>query len=118
MKPSHLPSLDLIDARRRLVAMRSAHSDDQRIATLINRLMGRLAHLNEPENPAHEQHLRKIIAETIERVERIASHKQIGKEPFSRHAGKPSRKTGEAKLTAEETTSHLGRSVSSSKRPG
>jgi hypothetical protein len=118
MKPSRPPSLDLIDARRRLVAMRSAYSDDRRITTLINRLMGRLAHLNETEDSAHEQHLRKIITEMIERVEQIASHKQLGKEPFSRHVIKRSRKTGDAKLTAEETTSHLGRPVSSPKSPG
>jgi hypothetical protein len=66
-------SLDLFEARRRLIEMRSKYSGNRRIAPMINQLLVRLAHLSEPENEKHEEHLRKMIAATVERIERIVS---------------------------------------------
>jgi hypothetical protein len=77
MKRTPLPPLDLIEARRCLVALRSSHSDNRQITTVINQLIGRLAHLSEPENKRHEDYLRKIIAVTIGGVERIVSQRKV-----------------------------------------
>jgi hypothetical protein len=60
---------------------------------MINRLMGRLAHLNEPQNKKHEDHLRKIITKTIERAEQIASQKTDGRATFTQQVSKRSRTT-------------------------
>jgi hypothetical protein len=67
------PQLDLIDVRRRLVEMRSLHSNDPRITTAINRLISKLAHLSEPENRRDEQRLLSMIGKTLQRVEAILS---------------------------------------------
>jgi hypothetical protein len=58
------PQIDLLEVRRQLIAMRSQHMDDRKVTLRINRLLGKLAHLHEPENPAHERRLKKLIKRT------------------------------------------------------
>jgi hypothetical protein len=67
------PQLDLLETRRRLIAMRSLHSNNQRVAIEINNLIGRIAHLHRPNDLAHEKHLIEIIAKTRRAVELILS---------------------------------------------
>jgi hypothetical protein len=75
MKNFHFDTpLDLIEVRRQLTAMRSLHSNDPRITTAINRLLGKLAHLNQPENRRHEEQLLKIIAKTLQHIDEILSN--------------------------------------------
>jgi len=68
----HSP-LDLLEVRRQLVALRSLHSHETRVTTAINLLLGKLAHLRQPENQAHEERLIQIITETIQSVEKVLS---------------------------------------------
>jgi hypothetical protein len=67
------PRLDLIDVRRRLVEMRSSHSNDPRITAAINRLISKFAHLSEPKNQSEEKKLSNMIEETLRRVEALLS---------------------------------------------
>ena len=67
------PQLDLIETRRQLIAMRSLHSHNQRVALEINNLIGEIAHLHRPDDLAHEKHLIEMIAKTRQAVELILS---------------------------------------------
>jgi hypothetical protein len=67
------PKLDLLETRRQLVAVRSAHSHNRRVAIEINKLIRKIAHLHEPDNPAHEKRLIEMIAQTWRAVELILS---------------------------------------------
>ena len=67
------PQLDLIETRRQLIAMRSLHSHNQRVAIEINKLIGKIAYLHRPDNVAHEKHLIEMIAKTMRAVELILS---------------------------------------------
>jgi hypothetical protein len=58
------PQLDLIETRRQLIAMRSLHSHNQRVAIEINKLIGKIAYLHRPDDLAHETHLIELIAQT------------------------------------------------------
>jgi hypothetical protein len=118
MKRTVLPSLDLTEARQRLVAMRSLHSENRQITTMINRLMGRLAHLNEPEDQKHEEHLRKVITETMGRAEQIASQVRARQTTWTPQDDERLRRMVEAELPADEIATHLGRPVSSLKKRG
>ena len=64
----HVP-LDLFEVRRQLVAMRSLHSNNERVAMVINKLLGKLSHLQQPENRRHEERLLKKIATSVRMVE-------------------------------------------------
>lgn len=68
-------TLDLIVTRRQLTALRSQHSDNLSIASLLNRFLVKVAFLSEPDNLAHEQHLRAEFVKTLKKVEAIASRK-------------------------------------------
>ena len=68
--------LDLIEIRRRLIALRSLQSNDPRITSLINKLIAQIGHLKEPESFAHENTLRDRIAQTFASVDKIASEKR------------------------------------------
>lgn len=68
-------TLDLIEMRRQLTALRSQHSDNLSIASLLNRFLVKVAFLSEPGNLAHEQHLRAEFVKTLKKVEAIASRK-------------------------------------------
>jgi hypothetical protein len=67
--------LDLIAARRQLIALRSLHAHDRRITSLINNLIAKIGYLTEPENGAHEKTLRNAITQTFITVDKIASRK-------------------------------------------
>lgn len=68
-------TLDLIEMRRQLTALRSQHSDNLSIASLLNRFLVKVAFLSEPGNLAREQHLRAEFVKTLKKVEAIASRK-------------------------------------------
>lgn len=61
--------------RRQLTALRSQHSDNLSIASLLNRFLVKVAFLSEADNLAHEQHLRAEFVKTLKKVEAIASRK-------------------------------------------
>jgi hypothetical protein len=63
------PKLDLLEARRQLVAMRSLHSHDRHVVIEINKLIGKIAHLNRPDDHAHEKYLIEMIDETWRTVD-------------------------------------------------
>jgi hypothetical protein len=63
--------LDLVEVRRQLIAMRSFHSHDPRVTAMINNLLVKFAHLDEPEDHRHAERLQRMIAKTIETVEAI-----------------------------------------------
>jgi hypothetical protein len=67
------PQLDLLETRRQLVAMRSLHSRNRRVAVEINNLIGEIAHLHRPDDLAHENHLIEMITHTMRAVELILS---------------------------------------------
>jgi hypothetical protein len=67
------PKLDFLETRRQLVAMRSLHSHNRRVAIEINKLIGKIAHLHRPDDLAHENHLIEMIAQTWRAVELILS---------------------------------------------
>lgn len=71
-QPDH-ETLDLIEMRRQLTALRSQHSDNLSIASLLNRFLVKVAFLSEPGNLAHEQHLRAEFVKTLKKVDAIAS---------------------------------------------
>jgi N-methylhydantoinase A/oxoprolinase/acetone carboxylase beta subunit len=71
------PKLDLLETRRQLMAMRSLHSHNRRVANEINRLIRKIAHLHQPDNPAHEKRLIEMIARTWRAVELIVSHEHL-----------------------------------------
>jgi hypothetical protein len=59
------PQLDLLETRRQLMAMRSLHSHNQRVAVEINNLIGKIAHLPRPDDLAYEKRLVEMIAQTL-----------------------------------------------------
>jgi len=67
------PQLDLIETLRQLMAMRSLHSRNRRVAVEINCLIGKIAHLHRPDDLAHENRLIEMIAETWRAIELILS---------------------------------------------
>jgi hypothetical protein len=88
--------LDLLETRRQLVAMRSIHSSNRRVAIEINKLIRKIAHLHQPNNLAHEKRLIKMIAQTWRAVELILSQEPGAARPESerrdlveRHATDP-----------------------------
>jgi hypothetical protein len=77
------PKLDLLETRRQLVAMRSLHSHNRRVAIEINKLIRKIAHLHQPENLAHEKRLIEMIAHTFRAVERILTQEPEASLPKS-----------------------------------
>jgi hypothetical protein len=55
------PQLDLLEIRRQLFSTRSLHAHNRRVTSRINNLIGELAHLRQPNDCAHEQHLTRMI---------------------------------------------------------
>jgi len=66
-------TLDLIEMRRQLTALRSKHSDNLLIAALLNRFFVKVAFLVKPTDLAHEQYLRSEFERTLTKVEEIAA---------------------------------------------
>ncbi|WP_426423216.1 hypothetical protein [Bradyrhizobium genosp. A] len=79
LSQSDRETLDLIEMRRQLTLLRSQHSDNLRIASLLNHFLVKIAFLAEPNDAEHEQHLRSQFLETLKKVEAIASHKPATK---------------------------------------
>lgn len=75
--------LDLIEMRRQLTALRSQHSDNLAIASLLNRFLVKVAFLSEPTDPNHERHLRSEFAQTLTKVEAITSRRPSAKRPVT-----------------------------------
>lgn len=80
-RQSERETLDLIEMRRQLTALRSQHSDNLAIASLLNRFLVKVAFLSEPKDPDHDEHLRSEFAETLKKVEAIISRKTAAKRP-------------------------------------
>lgn len=83
MMPRPMP-LDLLEMRKQLMALRSSHSDNQRLTAVVNDLLVKIAYLKEPESRAHEQRLRNKISKTVKLAERIAKRKPTRKPTSSR----------------------------------
>ena len=77
------PKLDLLETRRQLVAMRSLHSHNRRVAVEINKLIRKIAHLHQPDNLTHEKRLIEMIAQTWRAVELILSQEPAAARPES-----------------------------------
>ncbi|WFU82974.1 hypothetical protein QA645_09620 [Bradyrhizobium sp. CIAT3101] len=75
IKQSDRENIDLIEMRRQLTALRSQHSDDLLVASILNRFIVKVAFLSEPTDAKHEQLLRSEFLETLEKVQAITSHK-------------------------------------------
>jgi len=58
-------ALDLIEMRRQLTALRSKHSDNLMIASVLNGLLVKVAFLVEPTDLAQEQYLRSEFERTL-----------------------------------------------------
>lgn len=76
-QPDH-ETLDLIEMRRQLTALRSQHSDNLQIASLLNRFLVKVAFLTEPKDSAHEQYLRSEFERTLTKVKEIAARTKSG----------------------------------------
>ncbi|MCK1307794.1 hypothetical protein [Bradyrhizobium sp. 45] len=70
-QPDH-ETLDLIEMRRRLTALRSKHSDNLLITSLLNRFFVKVAFLLTPTDLAHEQYLKSEFERTLIKVKEIA----------------------------------------------
>jgi hypothetical protein len=66
-------TLDLIEMRRQLTALRSKYSDNLLIASLLNRFLVKVAFLVEPTDLAQEQYLRSEFERTLIKVKEIAA---------------------------------------------
>ncbi|MCK1620798.1 hypothetical protein IVA96_30355 [Bradyrhizobium sp. 159] len=66
-------TIDLVEMRRQLAALRSKHSDNLLIATLLNRLFVKVAFLVEPTDRTHEQYLNSEFERTLTKVKEIAA---------------------------------------------
>lgn len=75
--------LDLIEMRRQLTVLRSQHSENLAIASLLNRFLVKVAFLSEPTDPKHEQHLQSEFAQTLKKVEAITSRRSLAKRPVT-----------------------------------
>jgi len=66
-------TLDLIEMRRQITALRSKHSDNLLITSLLNRFFVKVAFLVEPTDLAQEQYLRSELERTMIKVKEIAA---------------------------------------------
>lgn len=62
--------LGLYQVRRDLTAVRSRHSENVAITKRINKLLGQIAYLREPESPEHSEMLKQMVAKATEDFER------------------------------------------------
>jgi hypothetical protein len=62
--------------RRQLTALRSKHSDNLLIASLLNRFLVKVAFLAEPTDPSQEQYRRSEFERTLMKVREIAARTQ------------------------------------------
>ena len=81
-RPSKDETLDLAEMRRQITALRSRHSENLRIANLLNRLLIKIAYLSEPKSAAHAEQLREAFDRTMADIEKRVTnnaHKLLGK---------------------------------------
>lgn len=71
-QPDH-DRLDLVEMRRQLTALRSQYSDNLQFASLLNRLLVKVAFLTEPTDLAHERYLQSEFERTLAKVKQIAA---------------------------------------------
>jgi hypothetical protein len=71
-QPDH-ETLDLIEMRRQLTALRSQHSDNLQIASLLNRFLVKIAFLAAPTDLADEQYLRSEFERVLQKVKEISA---------------------------------------------
>jgi hypothetical protein len=64
------PQLDLLETRRQLIAMRTLHSHNRHVTTRINKLIGELAHLRQPDDRSHEKNPIRMIEKSMRAIER------------------------------------------------
>ena len=72
-------TLDLIEMRRQLTALRSKYSDNLLIASLLNRFLVKVAFLVEPTDLAQEQYLRSEFERTLIRSKRSRHVRNLSK---------------------------------------
>ena len=86
-KQPNRKNIDLIEMRRQLTALRSQHSEDVLVTSILNRFIVKVAFLLEPKDPKHEQLLQSEFSETLEKVEaitlrKVKSHGSAVAKPF------------------------------------
>ena len=69
-QPDH-ETLDLVEMRRQLTALRSKHSDNLLITSLLNRFFVKVAFLVKPTDLTHEQYLKSEFERTLIKVRGI-----------------------------------------------
>ena len=72
VQPDH-ETIDLVEMRRQLTALRSKHSDNLLITSLLNRFFVKVAFLVKPTDLAHEQYLKSEFDRTMTKVKEIAA---------------------------------------------
>ena len=97
------PTLDLLEIRRQLIAMRSLHSDNRRVTIRINKLIGEIAYLREPDDRAHEKYLIRMIAKTARAVDRIIASDQPAAQTGRMAEGKTARTIAAADVRTNGT---------------
>ncbi|OSJ36911.1 hypothetical protein BSZ19_01945 [Bradyrhizobium japonicum] len=70
-RPSKHETLDLVEMRRQIIALRTRHSDNARVTYLLNRLLIKTAYLTEAESAAQAKRLWDAFTETMADVEKI-----------------------------------------------
>lgn len=68
-------SIDLYSVRAELIAMRTEHADNPAVTLPINKLLSKIAHLDEPRDARQERRLRRIIDATFAKVSEIIPRK-------------------------------------------
>jgi hypothetical protein len=58
--------------RRQIVALRSAHSNNQSVVILLNKLLIKISHLSEPRTAAHAERLQVAFTSAVAQVEQLA----------------------------------------------
>ena len=74
-QPDH-ETLDLVEMRRQLTALRSKHSDNLLITSLLNRFFVKVAFLVKPTDLTHEQYLKSEFERTLIKVKEIAARRK------------------------------------------
>ena len=74
-QPDH-ETLDLVEMRRQLTALRSKHSDNLIITSLLNRFFVKVAFLVKPTDLTHEQYLQSEFERTLIKVKEIAARRK------------------------------------------
>ena len=69
--PKFVPKIDLMEARRQLVAIRSRHAQNREVAKTINGLLGHLYVVREPRDRFHEARLINRIDRALTKIEHL-----------------------------------------------